>query len=222
MKLVALSDIHGHVASIPDVGADLAAADVVILSGDLTRFGRADAAAQVIETVRAFNPRILAVTGNCDHPECETYLEQEGIALHRRHVLIDGVAFLGVSGSLPCPMRTLQEVGDETLGQWLDDAARGLDPGIPAVLVSHEPPYNTIADHALYGGHAGSRALRKFIERVQPLICFTGHIHEGRGIDRIGNTPVVNPGAWMAGAYAVAEIDTTVKDLELRSVNPRK
>ena len=215
---MALSDIHGRVDSFSLAGSELSAADVVVLAGDLTTFGKADACARVVEGVRRFNPRVLAITGNCDHPECETYLTQAGMALHRRHVVIDGIAFVGLSGSLPCPVRTLQEANERQLGQWLDDAVQGLDTGVPKILVSHEPPQDTAVDFARTGEHAGSAAVRRFIERHQPLICFTGHIHEGRGMDRIGNTTVVNPGAWAQGGFAVAEVNGRNVKVELRSI----
>jgi Icc-related predicted phosphoesterase len=40
-------------------------------------------------------------------------------------------------------------------------------------------------------------------------LCFTGHIHEGIGIDRIGRTVIVNPGPFRSGHYAYAEINVT-------------
>jgi len=52
----------------------------------------------------------------------------------------------------------------------------------------------------------GSKTVREFIKRTQPLICFTGHIHEGIGIDQVGRTKIVNPGPLSAGSYAYAEV----------------
>ena len=47
--------------------------------------------------------------------------------------------------------------------------------------------------------HVGSRALRAFLERTQPPLSLSGHIHEGPAVsgrfhDAIGRTRVVNPG----------------------------
>jgi hypothetical protein len=47
--------------------------------------------------------------------------------------------------------------------------------------------------------HVGSRAIRQFIERHQPPLVLSGHIHESPRIscsyrDAIGRTVVVNPG----------------------------
>jgi Icc-related predicted phosphoesterase len=86
----------------------------------------------------------------------------------------------------------------------------------PLLFVSHQPPYATMNDQVSPGCHVGSKSIRKFIEMHQPLICFTGHIHEGIGIDRIGNARIVNPGPAGTGSYAWAEIEgSTIKKLEI-------
>lgn len=47
-----------------------------------------------------------------------------------------------------------------------------------------------------------SRAVREAILEHKPVVCLTGHIHEGRGIDSLGRTTVLNPGPLRAGRYA--------------------
>lgn len=79
--------------------------------------------------------------------------------------------------------------GDEHLGR--------------AILLFHSPPYRTkldqlAIDEAATGrvrldAHAGSRAMRRFIETRQPAITLHGHIHEsarltGSWKDRLGET----------------------------------
>jgi uncharacterized protein len=74
-----------------------------------------------------------------------------------------------------------------------------------AVLLCHSPPYDTALDRAALDGrtidhvpldvHVGSIAIRRFIERRQPLVALHGHIHEaprltGTWRDRLGRTPV--------------------------------
>jgi Icc-related predicted phosphoesterase len=44
-------------------------------------------------------------------------------------------------------------------------------------------------------GSAGSEAVRAVIETYQPLIALHGHIHESRGVTRLGKTVCVNPGS---------------------------
>jgi Icc-related predicted phosphoesterase len=69
-----------------------------------------------------------------------------------------------------------------------------------AIGVMHAPPSETRCDVLFNRRHIGSRAIRRWIERHQPLLTLHGHIHEspeqsGACFDRIGATLVVNPGA---------------------------
>jgi len=72
-----------------------------------------------------------------------------------------------------------------------------------AVFLCHAPPYDTHLDRAALDGvmvdgvpldvHVGSIAMRRFIERRQPLLTLHGHIHESARLsqawrDRIGRT----------------------------------
>jgi Icc-related predicted phosphoesterase len=42
---------------------------------------------------------------------------------------------------------------------------------------------------------AGSVAVRKAIEKYQPLLVLTGHIHESKGVVKLNRTTVINPGS---------------------------
>lgn len=72
-----------------------------------------------------------------------------------------------------------------------------------AVFLFHSPPYKTNLDRGALDGkkidhvhldlHLGSIAIRRFIEKNQPLLTLHGHIHESVGLtgswqDRIGRT----------------------------------
>lgn len=72
-----------------------------------------------------------------------------------------------------------------------------------AVFLFHAPPYGSVLDRAALDGrrvehapmdvHVGSIAIRRFIERRQPLITLHGHVHEsarltGAWKQRIGST----------------------------------
>ena len=67
------------------------------------------------------------------------------------------------------------------------------------------------------GTPVGSPAVRAFIERRQPDVAVVGHIHEGHGVDRLGATVVLNPGALRDGGYVVVEDDGTRLTAELRT-----
>jgi len=85
-----------------------------------------------------------------------------------------------------------------TIEDALADLERRSDPA-RTVYVIHSPPFGTACDRIHGGMHVGSRALRAFLERTQPPLSLSGHIHEsptvsGRFHDAIGRTRVVNPG----------------------------
>ena len=62
------------------------------------------------------------------------------------------------------------------------------------VLVTHQPPYGTKLDR-LGQRHVGNEDYRKFIERIEPKVAISGHLHETVGLsDSIGKTKIVNPG----------------------------
>ncbi len=182
----------------------LITADLLLLCGDITHFGHRKEMADMLQFIRRINPSVLAVSGNCDFPDAEEYLMEEGLSLNRVFREFHDLVLLGLSGSLPCPGRTPQEYEEEEFETML----AGLDiPGTkPMLMVSHQPPIGTLNDLVSSGHHVGSKAIRNFIEKSQPLVCFTGHIHEGTGIDHIGTTAVVNPGPAGRGYCVLAEI----------------
>jgi Icc-related predicted phosphoesterase len=216
MKIVALTDIHGRTERLSDLAGDLAAADLLLLCGDLTNFGHRPEAEVVLTAVRSHNPHVLAVPGNCDYPDISAYLAREGINLHATHVVLNGVAFLGLGGSLPCPGHTPNEFTDDELASFLAQAAAGPAHDLPWILVSHQPPRDTALDRVRSGMHVGSRAVGAFIEEHRPLVCFTGHIHEAAGMDSIGPTKIINPGPLHMGSYAYAEVGATLGCIEIR------
>lgn len=149
---------------------------------------------------------MLAVPGNWDDAAACAYLTGQGINLHGRHVILDQIAFAGAGGSLPALVPTPNELTEEELAQVLARAITMLDSTVPLVLLCHQPPARTRNDWTSAQMHVGSEAVRTFIETVQPLVCFTGHIHEGVGVDTLGRTPIVNPGPLWQGGYAYAEL----------------
>ena len=166
--------------------------------------------------VREYNEHILAVSGNCDYPDVDAYLTAEGINLHRKCITVNGVAFLGVGGSIPCPGKTPNEFTEDQFKTFLGEASTNLETDVHLILVSHQPPYHTVCDLTGHAGHVGSQSVRDFITQVQPMVCFTGHIHEGRGVDTIANTTVVNSGPLQAGGYGYAEVNPRVEVVEIR------
>lgn len=198
---IAIGDIHNSSAALKGIDG-LGGATGVIISGDLTFAGGTAAAQKVLDAVSNEAALVAAQIGNMDKPEVSALLREKNINLHGAAVrLHPGLTAIGVGGSNKTPFNTPSEFSEEEIAAFLEEALAQAGEYEKLILVAHAPPLNTTCDRLSNGAHAGSRAVREFIERVQPDLCICGHIHEARGMDIIGNTPVINPGAFSDGGY---------------------
>jgi len=204
MHIVAITDVHGNgknVLKLTEIveGSDF---DVLLIAGDITHFSGAETARKVLRPLIETGVPILAVHGNCDGRDVPELLDELGINLHDRRRELNGVGFVGIGGSNVTPFRTIWELTEDEIREIL---LRNYRPG--DVILSHVPPRDTKVDRVRLGLHVGSGALREFIEENQPPLVVTGHIHEARGVDEVGETVIVNPGPLFRGYYAVIEFD---------------
>lgn len=218
MIVINIADIHGNASPISEMGDVLSSADLILLSGDITHFGGEKEASKIIKEIESYNSNILAVTGNCDTNEVDTFLEKENMQVHGRSIDIEDVTIFGAGGSLPCPKPTPNIYTEEEYAEILGSATQGIEENTPKIMVSHNPPINTLNDTLGTGGHVGSKIVREIIEEIEPLVCFTGHIHEAPGIDEIGITKIVNPGPLGTRSYAYLDITDKINVLEIRTI----
>jgi 4-aminobutyrate aminotransferase-like enzyme len=61
-------------------------------------------------------------------------------------------------------------------------------------------------------GPVGSEAVRRVLERHQPMLGLHGHIHESRGAVRLGRTLSINPGSEPAADEAGWMLDFCVRE----------
>ncbi|MBI5677573.1 MAG: hypothetical protein HZC52_03575 [Planctomycetes bacterium] len=85
-------------------------------------------------------------------------------------------------------------------------------------MVCHTPPKDTGIDVIRSGMHVGSQTVRDFIIKYKPHVCISGHIHESRAKDKIGDTIVLNAGMFRDGWYIEVVIDKGVLSAVLKSV----
>lgn len=207
MHFIAFGDVHESIGLIPAIPG-LAEAQSVIITGDITNRGSREAVDRVYKAVAAVNPRILAQPGNMDTDTVQAYLAGQDADIHLRvRELAPGLGLLGVGLSTPTPFNTPGEVSEETLTRWLDETHQLAELYGHLICAIHEPPVNTTLDRLGNGQHVGSPGVRAFIERVQPDLVVTGHIHEATGTDTVGTTPVINPGMLAGGGYVRIEFD---------------
>ncbi len=214
---IGIGDIHEQVMNVRFI-PELANASGVIVSGDLTNRGRKASAEKILGEISRINPVVYAQIGNMDFKEVDDYLEERGVNIHARGLdLGQGVGLMGVGYSNPTPFGTPGEVSDEQIGLWLNQAYEQVRELPHLLLVAHNPPFKTATDKVRGGVSVGSRAVRAFIEAVQPEVCLTGHIHEARAVDTIGRTVIINPGQLVAGGYALIRLTDSGLEAELRT-----
>lgn len=203
MKIISFGDVHMATRNLDRMGELMRDCDLVIVSGDLTNFGGAADARKVIADVRRSCPDVLALPGNLDQPEVIACLEQDGVALHGKGLVKDGVGIFGCGGSNISPFSTPIEFTEDEIYATLHagyDAVRDVR---PLLMICHPPPFNTKCDRLMSGKPVGSTAARRFIEEIKPDVCISGHIHESAGVDAIGPTQVFNAGPFKGGGYIV-------------------
>lgn len=230
MKILIISDAHGNVENIEKLSEQAKNADLVLFGGDFAKFNCPETGKPALEALVKNSDSIFAVLGNCDEPDFISEIEDADICVQKSMVFKDGLVIAGSGGGSKFSGDTPFERTEEELVQDFDVIKNSLsqiadDDGkcSSLVLIMHNPPKDTKTDVIPGDIHVGSQKLREFIEITQPVLVVTGHIHESAGIDKIGDSTVINPGALMEGKYALAELEKTdgkwvVKSAELRSL----
>lgn len=177
MKILLLSDLHGHKKTLDKIFAllDKQSFDLAIISGDITN--REPFALQYIQKVyELFSSRnipLYTVHGNNDPPEVINFLNTHNLNLHYKPAYFSGYQLVGIGGW-----------GDE-----LPPYNFSLDQ--KTIFVTHIPSSlkstNTIPPAT-----------------NQPLIHISGHVHSWQRTYKVGNTTIINvPGAAAISKAAV-------------------
>lgn len=215
MKIISFGDVHMATRNIERMGEVMRDTDLVIISGDLTNFGGSEDARRVIAEVRNACPHVLALPGNLDRREVIAFLENEGVALHGRGMVLDGIAIFGCGGSNITPFNTPMELSEAEIYETLMAGYEQVRGHRPLLMICHTPPYDTRCDRIAGDKPVGSTAARRFIEEVRPEVCISGHIHESAGSDAIGPTRVFNAGPFKGGGYIVVRSAGSKLDAQL-------
>lgn len=149
--------------------------------------------------------------GNDDMFELDDVLaSSKSITMAEGKILdLDGhYNMLSTGWSNPTPWDTHRECSEEEIAEKIEAMASKVIDIDRCVFNLHAPPFGSGLDEApeldenlrpKYAGRSlipvGSTAVRDAINKYQPPLALTGHIHEGRGIKRMKKTFVVNPGS---------------------------
>jgi len=160
--------------------------------------------------------RCIMTGGNDDPLEIESILNSSGCIMNSdgRVVRIDDDhEMITVGHANITPWKCPRDVTEEKLEEMIENVASKVEDIETCVFNLHAPPKDSKIDTAfklddsiypprlvkeagqpvLVG--VGSSAARKAIEKYQPQLGLHGHIHESRGVAKIGRTLCVNPGS---------------------------
>ena len=166
MKLLIFSDIHSNHKALERLMATeadyyFAAGDLVNWSHGLERCG---------EILKSRGDRMYVLPGNHEsEAQIARFCEQFGFHnFHEQTIRIGNYQVAGLGYSNPTPFNTPGEYSEAELAARLERFA----PLKPLILVCHAPPYGTALDRIREGLHAGSKAVRDFVDHQQPDYLF--------------------------------------------------
>jgi Icc-related predicted phosphoesterase len=175
------------------------AADVIVLCGDLTNFGKAKEAQALAADIQAASVPVVGVLGNhdyeCDPAEVVSILSAAGMTvLDEQAVVIKGVGFAGVKGFIGGFDRgELGAFGETAIKTFVDESineARKLENQLRtirtdrAVAVLHYAP---VADTVM--------------GEPEPIFPFLGSSRLANAVDRFDNVKAVVHGHAHRGSY---------------------
>jgi uncharacterized protein len=162
--------------------------------------------------------------GNDDEFEIDDILRSTSVVqyVEGKIVTIDGeheMISTGLGNKTPwsCPRDVTEEQLESVIAKMADQVKNMST----CIFNIHVPPYNTRLDDApeldktmrMSAANmvpVGSTAVRRCIEKYQPLVTLHGHIHESKGSYKMGKTLCLNPGS----AYTDGVLQGVVVDLD--------
>ncbi|MCI0519583.1 MAG: metallophosphoesterase [Chloroflexi bacterium] len=166
------------------------------------------------DRLRGAGIRCYVQPGNDDPYEVDSAFQPSEIIQNVDGRLVqvdDHHEMISVGAANQTPWHCPRDKSEEELEQLIEKTASQLKNPSQAIFNLHVPPFDTNLDIApelddnltprlsLTGGFkmtpVGSKAVRKMIEKYQPLIGLHGHIHESRSAQKLGKTMCMNPGS---------------------------
>ena len=213
LRVAAIGDLHvmeDSVAPYRELFAEIGnAADVLVLCGDLTNFGKTSEAEILAEDIRACSIPVVGVLGNhdyeCGQPEeVARILHEAGMTvLDEQAVEIEGVGFAGVKGFIggygrgelaPFGEPILKAVVDEVLNESrkLENQLRTLRTARSVAVLHYSPIAETLeGEPPAILQYLGSQRLCEPIDRFDHVKAVVhGHAHHGT---YEGRTPLGKP-----------------------------
>ena len=215
MKILLISDGHGAIDKLKMLAPIAKTVDCILFAGDFAAFNKEETGFVFLKELKNLHNNIYSVLGNCDHPSFINELENYKINVQASVQHFNDFVIIGSGGASKFTGTTPNERTDnELVGDISNNYTKKDDDKL--ILITHNPPHGVKTDKVAPLVHVGSKLIRKFVEDSKPIMIVSGHIHEAYGVDTIGDTVAVNPGALCDGRYAIAEI---TKEKEQYKVN---
>lgn len=125
-------------------------------------------------------------------------------------IAMNGFEILSLSYGHPTIFKYPRDISEDELSEKINQLAEQVKDMDKCIFNIHVPPYDTDLDQdtlydedlnpildgdSLATGPVGSEAVRKAIEKYQPMLSLHGHVHSSRGTSTIGRTLCINPGS---------------------------
>ncbi|MFC1686301.1 metallophosphoesterase [Nanoarchaeota archaeon] len=198
MKLLAFVDLHADESFFKALKKKVSKQkpDAIICAGDFTSFG--SGTKTWLKKLESFKIPTFIIPGNHETEE-ELIIYTKNLKyvknIHLKSHLFGDVLFIGCGGGGLTEAHAAFEQSEKEFSKDIKKL-KIKDKRHKIVLVVHQPPYKTKLDYLWWmKDYAGSTSIRKFIEKYQPSLCITGHLHENfNKEDKIKNTKIINPG----------------------------
>lgn len=186
MKIMFLSDTHGRHLEIENVYGKLPNVDIIIHSGDCTRYGEYEETDEFFKWYNGLDAKHkILIAGNHDFVlqqvgrRNEILLNNYGITyLEDSFINIDGI---GIYGSPWSPIYGMWAFMKHRNGEMDEVWQKVPTNGSVDILATHTPAYGR-NDISVRGNlHVGCEMLAYRINEIKPKIHVCGHIHECGG-----------------------------------------
>ena len=193
MKVFATSDLHGNRTIMDKLKIIAPQVDLILICGDIGgKDGRGKTFRQFSEYQKRDADYLASVLGDIQTESRfilgnDDWFEYEDRHYLQRAEIVGDLTLIPFEYVLITPFSTNREVNDNKLSYELAK----FDADGNTIMAAHTPPLG--AGDILYNGsRCGSRAVREWIEEVQPKLWLCEHIHEDNSAEFVGNTLVLN------------------------------
>jgi uncharacterized protein len=202
MRIYAAADIHGRKKKLEKIRYNIEKnrCAILVLAGDIC--DRKDME-RIMDFINDMPVPVFAVRGNVDHASMVDMADSCSNInlLHRRSLDVNGVSFVGVSGTVSVPFRSRIGIRESETAEKVS-----LLVSRETILIAHPPPWGVL-DKAFGIFHSGSLTIEAIVVEKQPRVLICGHIHEGRGFAMLGQTVVVNSALGKDGEGSIVDLN---------------